>query len=92
MNPTAVTPECDSVSSVKSGAAAKPAQEKKKSTSGGGLEREIVVNCYLFWRGKQPDRTAEETCAFVAQMLGVSTQAVLEATKQEGAQPSRKRR
>lgn len=92
MNPTAVTPECDSVSSVKSGAAAKPAQEKKKkSTSGGGLEREIVVNCYHFWRSKQPDWTAEETCAFVAQMLGVSTQAVLEATKQEGAQPSRKR-
>lgn len=91
MNPTAVTPECDSVSSVESGALAKPAQ-KKKSTSGGGLEREIVVNCYHFWRSKQPDRTAEETCAFVAEMLGVSTQAVLEATKHEGAAPSRKRR
>lgn len=90
MNPSLGTPECDSFSSVESGAAAKPTQKSKKKGSGVELERQIVVNCYHFWRSKQPERTEEETCAFVAAMLGVSTQAVLETTKVASAVESRR--
>lgn len=97
MDPTVVTAECDSFSSVESGAALKSAPKNscKENTSSGGLTREIIVNCYQFWRNKQPERTEEETCTFVADMLGVRTQAVLEARKKAEAscaKPSRSSR
>lgn len=95
-----VTPEGDSFSSVESGAAGAALKSaaknsRKENTSSGRLNREIMVNCYQFWRNKQPERTEEETSTFVAEMLGISTQAVLEARREAEAcsgKPSRSSR
>lgn len=59
--------------------------------------RKLIFRCYEFWRTREPERTVEDTAAFVADMLGIGSRTVFTVKKEAQAAggvlttPSRKR-
>lgn len=83
---------------VASSTTATPKNLSTKNKSGHILcrdSRAMILRCYTYWRDKDRERTVEETCKFVGEMLGVSGRTVFRVRKEaqagELSTPSRKR-